>query len=445
MESHSYIKERPMVSKSLETQRVASGVSQLDRLLGGLYIGDNVVWHDDAGSLASVFCLNFIQASQAQNKPLIYVTFDRSPKNLLDKLGPLGEEPNLTILDCFTYGKGAGSPIFLKFYEEVDSECQIIQVEEPRDMDHFMDTLYGAHGTMEGDVRFVFESITGMQELWGGEEHIINFYSHSCPRLYELNTIAYWILEKSAHSPRLRAQINQIAQVAIDLAIKRGTTSLTILKAEKRSLDNLHKPQTYWTKDLTVTFDDEKRTSRRVDLGLRLKELRGKRGLSQTELAKLVGVTPSTISQVESNLIYPSLPALMKMAEVLSVEISSFFQEQAEPKKRFIFTEAEAVEVKFPDLPSSAVFARLLSPVDFDPKAEPYLIEISPKEKLPSHFFIHKGEEVGYLLSGKLQVKLEKAAYTLRGGDVIYLTSEMPTQWENPGPGVARLLWIKVK
>ncbi|MBW1801268.1 MAG: hypothetical protein JRJ85_11130 [Deltaproteobacteria bacterium] len=30
-------------------------------------------------------------------------------------------------------------------------------------------------------------------------------------------------------------------------------------------------------------------------------------------------------------------------------------------------------------------------------------------------------------------------------GDVIYLTSEMPSQWKNPGPGVARLLWIKVK
>jgi transcriptional regulator with XRE-family HTH domain/KaiC/GvpD/RAD55 family RecA-like ATPase len=434
-----------MGSSVLEGQRVASGVSQLDRLLGGLYIGDNVVWHDDAGSLASVFCLNFIQASQAQNRPLIYVTFDRSPKNLLDKLGPLGENAHLTILDCFTYGKGAGSPTFLKFYEEDDFRCQIMQVKDPRNMEHFMDSLYGVHATMEGDVRFVFESITGMQELWGGEEHIVNFYSHSCPRLYELNTIAYWILEKSAHSPRLRAQINQIAQVAIDLEIKRGTTSLTILKAEKRSLDNLHKPQKYWTKDLTVTFDDQKRTSRRVDLGLRLKDLRSKRGLSQTELAKLVGVTPSTISQVESNLIYPSLPALMKMAEVLSVEISSFFHEHTEPKKRIIFTAAEGVDIKFPDLPDGAVFAKLLTPVDFDPKAEPYLIEIPPKEKLPSHFFIHKGEEVGYLLSGRLQVKLEKAAYSLRAGDVIYLTSEMPTQWKNPGPGVAKILWIKVK
>jgi transcriptional regulator with XRE-family HTH domain len=220
---------------------------------------------------------------------------------------------------------------------------------------------------------------------------------------------------------------------------------LTILKAEKRSLDNLHRPQSYWTKDLTVTFDAERRTSGRVDLGLRLKELRSKRGLSQTELAKLVGVTPSTISQVESSLIYPSLPALMKMAEILSVEISSFFQDKTEQKKRFIFPAVEAAEVKFPDLPAGAVVAKLLSPVDFDLKAEPYLIEIPPKEKLPSHFFIHKGEEIGYLLSGRLQVKLDKAAYSLRSGDVIYLTSEMPTQWSNPGPGVARLLWIKVR
>ena len=60
--------------------RVSSGVSQLDRQLGGLFIGDNVVWYDNAGSLASIFSLNFIQESQRQNKPLIYITFDRSPK-----------------------------------------------------------------------------------------------------------------------------------------------------------------------------------------------------------------------------------------------------------------------------------------------------------------------------------------------------------------------------
>jgi hypothetical protein len=46
--------------------RIASGIGQLDRLLGGLFIGDNVVWYDDAGSLASIFCLNFIICSRSR-------------------------------------------------------------------------------------------------------------------------------------------------------------------------------------------------------------------------------------------------------------------------------------------------------------------------------------------------------------------------------------------
>jgi hypothetical protein len=44
-------RERKVVSQK---QRIPSGVSRLDLLLGGLFIGDNVVWHDDAGSLAPV-------------------------------------------------------------------------------------------------------------------------------------------------------------------------------------------------------------------------------------------------------------------------------------------------------------------------------------------------------------------------------------------------------
>ncbi|MGD9159806.1 MAG: helix-turn-helix domain-containing protein [Desulfobacteraceae bacterium] len=431
----------------VEKIRVATGVSQLDRLLGGLLIGDNVVWYDDAGSLASVFCLNFIQASEAQNKHIIYVSFDRSPRNLLEKLGPLANYASMTILDCFTCGKGEGSEIFLKFYETEDTphNCKIIVSENPRDVDKVMEAFYGIHGDMEGDVRFVFESLTGMQEIWGGEDSLLKFYTHSCPRLYELNTVAYWIMEKEAHSTRLKAHINQIAQVAIDLSVKRGTTSLMILKAENRDTESLNKPVKYWTKELNVIFDSEKRNPTLIDLGMRLKELRTKRGLSQTELAKLIGVTPSTISQVESNLIYPSLPALFKIAEILSIDVSSFFHDSNNAGNPVVFTDSNTSEIKFADLPAESIEAKLLTPLDFNPKAEPYLIEIQPKKSLPSHFFIHKGEEIGYLLSGKLQLKMENAVYNVHEGNVVYLTSELPTQWVNQGSSPARLLWFKIK
>ena len=430
-----------------ERLRVSSGVSQLDHLLGGVFIGDNVVWHDDAGSLAYPFCLNFIQASQAQSKPIIYICFDRSPKSLLEALGTLVNNPLLTILDCFTQGKGSGSEVFLSFYGEKESEfpCKIVKVAEPKETKQVMDALYGIHGDMEGDVRLVFESITGMQNLWGGEEYVLDFYSHSCPRLYDLNTIAYWILEKRAHTQRLKAKINQIAQVAIDLSMRKGVTSLTVQKAGGRNLDTLNKPFNYWRKDLHITFDDERRTHGRLDIGIRVKELRTKRGLSQTELAKLVGVTPSTISQIESNHIYPSVPALLKIAEVLFVEVNSFFQKSIELENRIIFPPEEAAEIRFPDFPKGSIRAQLLTPVDLEPKGEPYIIEIPPDKTLPSHFFIHKGDEVGYMLSGKLQLKLGRAVYSVKSGDAIYLTSDMPSQWKNPGPGVAKLLWVKIK
>jgi transcriptional regulator with XRE-family HTH domain/KaiC/GvpD/RAD55 family RecA-like ATPase len=426
-------------------QRVPSGVNRLDLLLGGLFIGDNVVWHDDAGSLAPIFCHNFIKASEQQDKPIIYVCFDRSPKSLLEKLAHLADYPALTLLDCFTSGKGKEAGTFVKFYEEAELPCRVVKVQRPQEVREFEDILYQTHSQLTGDVRFIFESVTGMQELWGGEERFLDFYAHSCPRLYDLNTIAYWTLAKHAHSQRFRATINQIAQVAIELTIKRGTTSLTILKAEQRNPEEFDKPHVYWTKDQTVLFEGEKRTSGKNYLGQRLKEFRRKRGVSQAELARLVGVTASTISQIEGDIIYPSLPALLKIAEVLAVEVTSFFAGGEEGQRRVVFTPGDAMEVKLKDLPEGAALAKLLHPVDVRVKAEPYLIDIPPKQTLPGHFFFHKGEEVGYVLSGRLQVRVGQAVHTLKAGDVIYLTSELPSEWKNPGPSPARLFWVNVK
>jgi len=425
--------------------RVSSGVSQFDDLLGGLFIGDNVIWYDDAGSLASLFCLNFIRESRQQRKAIIYVSFDRSPRTVIEALGPMAEGPHLTLLDCFTCGKGDGSEVFSRFYEKDDTQwpCKIIKVKEPSDPSVVMETIYSLHQTMEGDVRLVFESLTGMQELWGGEEKILKFYSRSCPRLYELDTVAYWVIEKGAHSNRLRANINHIAQVAVELNLNRGKSSLTILKADRRNPAIMDKPQGYWTSGLEANFESDHGTARRSDLGLRMKDLRKKRGLSQKELAGSVGVTPSTISQIESSTIYPSIPALFKIGEVLGVEISAFFQSLA-GAARPVFS-GEGAALTFPDLPRGSIRGHQLSPLDFEGKAEPYLLEIEPNKKLPTHFFAHKGEELGYLLAGELKTVINNTAYSVKTGETIYLKADNPAEWSNPGPDRARLLWIKIK
>lgn len=133
------------------------------------------------------------------------------------------------------------------------------------------------------------------------------------------------------------------------------------------------------------------------------------------------------------------------MAEILSIETGSFFNDFNEIQKRVIFPESEAVEIHFPDMPKDSISARLLTTIGFESKIEPYLIEIHPRKSLPSHFFIHKGEEIGYVLSGKIQVKIGNSTHNARTGDIIYLATEIPTQWKNPGATSARILWFKIK
>jgi transcriptional regulator with XRE-family HTH domain/KaiC/GvpD/RAD55 family RecA-like ATPase len=426
---------------------VSSGIEDLDRLLGGgIFIGDNVVWYDDAGSLAPVFCHNFIHCSLAAGKSLIYVNFDHSLRHLIDRLGPLADSPLLTIFDAFTDGKGDGAEVFAAFYRDRRSStaCRIVRFQAPRDAETVAQSLYGLHAGLSGDVRLVFDSLTGMQALWGDEEQILRFYSRACPRLYELNTIAYWIIEKQAHSQRLRARINQIAQVVIALAVNRGKTRLTLVKAEGHDNERLDLAQAYWCRGQAVTIDLDSRTPGAIDLGSRIRVLRTRKGLSQSELARRVGVTPSTISQVEHNQIYPSLPALYKMSEILEVAMGAFFESGVPPRRPVVFRPGQPPASPPASAGRPMVEITRLLPTEFEAFAEPLRIDIPAGAKVAGHFFQHKGQEMGFLQSGELILRLPDCPETVQAGDLIYLDREMPIGWENPGREAARLFWLKL-
>ncbi len=431
----------------MERRRVSSGIGDLDRLLGGLYIGDNVIWYDEAGTLAAAFVRPFIQDSLEQDKPVVYVSFDRSPKSLLNRLGSIIEHPRMVIVDCFTNGKGNNASIFEDFYRQGDTlPCRVIKIERPYESWELFEVIHLLHQDVQTDTRFVFETLTGMQDLWGGEEQLLKFYAHACPRLYELNTIAYWIVEKAAHSEKLKARLNHITQVSIELSFNRDKMVLSVLKAEDRSPGMLNKLTAFSIEeDGVVVFGDRSYLQDRVELGGRLSEIRRKRGISQKDLAQMIGVTPSTISQLESNRIYPSIPALLKIAEILGVEVGYFFGKKARERDVVVFPETSKVPIYLGEFPEGSIEAYSLIPLDITSKAEPYLIEIPPGKTLNAHFFIHKGEELGYVLKGKLQIVVRGTVKTATKGDVILLLSDMPSQWRNVGQGAAQILWVKVK
>jgi transcriptional regulator with XRE-family HTH domain/KaiC/GvpD/RAD55 family RecA-like ATPase len=431
---------------TIKKKQLSSGIPGLDRLLSGLYIGDNVVWYDDAGSLALKFCHGFIRESQKNSKSIVYVTFDRSPKNLIDTLGELAQNQQLTILDCFTNGKGDRADVFNRFYEKDGAQWpyQVIKVTKPENPEAVFDAISNLHNRLTGDVRFVMESLTGMQDLWEGEEHILKFYSHSCPKLYEMDTIAYWIIEKKAHSSRLKAHINQVAQVVIDLSMDQGRSKIKILKAEKRSPKALGLPVAYTFDKQDLLIEENRKTIGHYNLGAAIKSFRQKQGMSQRELSHLVGVTPSNISQIESNQVSPSLPVLYRISATLCVDMGSFFK-NSQARDKIIFQGKEATRIKGHERSNSSIEIVQLTPLDLNGPVDSFLVTIMPGKKLSSHFFTHKGEEMGFLVSGNLTAVYESQTHELAPGDTIYLKTILPEKWCNTGEEKAVLHWLKIK
>ena len=64
-----------------------------------------------------------------------------------------------------------------------------------------------------------------------------------------------------------------------------------------------------------------------MSIGNRIKQARKKRGLSRKELAALVGVTPSAITNYETGVSFPKASVLCAMFGALRVDANFLFQD----------------------------------------------------------------------------------------------------------------------
>ena len=66
--------------------------------------------------------------------------------------------------------------------------------------------------------------------------------------------------------------------------------------------------------------------------GMRMKELRAARNLSQEQLAEKSGISPKYMSRIEMGLHFPSFDIITKLANALQVEVKDFFEFAHEAK-----------------------------------------------------------------------------------------------------------------
>jgi transcriptional regulator with XRE-family HTH domain/KaiC/GvpD/RAD55 family RecA-like ATPase len=426
------------------TGKISSGIGYLDHLLGFLKTGDNVIWEVEAGTYIETFLQRFIEHNLKSGYKLVYVSFNVSPSTLTKRLAHLSHLEYLTILDCFTSGKGNSDPLFGNFYERGKEgfKGSVIKVENPKDLSQFRVAMDRVEIEKGAGVRYIFDSLTGMQDIWGDENMTYKFFTYSCPRLYDLQTVAYWVLEKEAHTPSFKANLRHITQVAIELEKQDGELFFKAIKIEGRFSRSAFLPKHYevWDEEIIFPSIGGRRPG---NLGDKIRTLRKKIGMTQKELAEQVGLTPSFISQLEKNLISPSLDSLLKLSEKLNTQPVYFLTDgESGPLQKMVIKSGERQDIQLPALRGTDMKLQLLVSDVLNRRMEPYLLTMKEGASIDGHFYGHKGDEFAYVIEGELEVEIQDEKQLVRQGDSLYIASTFPSKWANKGKGDAVILWV---
>jgi len=239
-----------------------TGVQSLDRLVRGVHAGDNIVWQVDSGAPLDVFMRSFIRATAAMGRHVIYVSLNRSPQAVLKQYLRDVSPERFVLVDGFTSGKGGSGKAFSDFYGDEayqDSGVRIVRIAEPPSAAQLRQTIEGVCSDLGSQADYVYDSVTGMLDLWREERQVLDFFAYMCPRLHDLNTIAYWVLEKHAHTEQFLANLQHITQVVVDLSVVDGDPTLVVRKAEGRRLPQIGIPQRFAIVEDEARFAPEHR------------------------------------------------------------------------------------------------------------------------------------------------------------------------------------------
>ena len=168
-------------------------------------------------------------------------------------------------------------------------------------------------------------------------------------------------------------------------------------------------------------------------VGEKIKAIRMEKGITAKDLAENSDVTPGYISQIERNLISPSLSVLMRIAEALSIPLVSLFS-QEEQEEVTVIPKDNRTRIQFADINMEYQFVTPYSrKKNTCTQMEMLCFRLGPKSWGSTIVQYH--EEAGectLVLKGTLEYHIGGTVYTLHEGDSIYVPPKTYHQLYNP-------------
>ncbi|MGC8729348.1 MAG: helix-turn-helix domain-containing protein [Elusimicrobiales bacterium] len=146
-----------------------------------------------------------------------------------------------------------------------------------------------------------------------------------------------------------------------------------------------------------------------IDIGKRISYLRRKNSMTLSELARASGLSVSMISQVERNIITPSVSTLFVLSKIFGVKPSYFLEEEID--EIFIIRKS-----------NENVFLRKIFAMEVSENLFVYEINLKEKDKKNINIGPLKGFSfVFYFVKGVYSFEFRKEKYSVSEGDAVFL------------------------
>jgi transcriptional regulator with XRE-family HTH domain len=184
-------------------------------------------------------------------------------------------------------------------------------------------------------------------------------------------------------------------------------------------------------------------------IGTRLAEERVRAGISQRELARRLGLSPSMISQLESGHSKPSVGTLYAIVTELDLSLDRIIRGEGFPDEngRPHVGGSPLVrpdERKAIDLDSGVRWEELAATTEEGIDFLHATYEVGGASTPDESLMRHNGREYGYVMSGTLGIQIGFEEYVLEAGDSIAFDSTRPHRLYNRGDTPVHAVWFVV-
>ena len=178
-----------------------------------------------------------------------------------------------------------------------------------------------------------------------------------------------------------------------------------------------------------------------AELGLRLRMARRTKGWTMKQLAIAAGCSESLLSKIENGRNLPSLPQLHRLVQVLDTNIGWLFGDRASQRNIVFRAGQRPVIALDPQHRGEGIALERVIPF-----SEMHLLQCNihhiAEGGSSAGPIAHEGEEVGYVLAGRIELIVDGRSHRLAAGDAFVFRSDRQHAYRNVGEGSASILWV---